>query len=159
MVSVPGGFLEKYMKVLIVYGSTTGNTAGIAEALGEQIGNAGHEVTVLNAADATAEGLCNGYDAALFGCSAWGTDEVEMQDDFNTLFEDFDAIGVSGKKAACFASGDSSFEHFCGAVDVIENRLAGLGAVIMEEGLKVEGDYSGSKEDVDGWCSRIIADL
>ena len=82
-----------------------------------------------------------------------------MQDDFNTLFEDFDAIGVSGKKAACFASGDSSFEHFCGAVDVIENRLAGLGAVIMEEGLKVEGDYSGSKEDVDGWCSRIIADL
>lgn len=147
------------MKVLIVYGSTTGNTAGIAEALGEQIGRAGHEVTVLNAADAAAEGLCNGYDAALFGCSAWGTDEVEMQDDFNTLFEDFDSIGVSGKKVACFASGDSSFEHFCGAVDVIEDKLAGLGAVIMEEGLKIDGDYSGSKDDVEAWGARIIASL
>ena len=28
------------MKILIVYGSTTGNTAGIAEALAERIGNA-----------------------------------------------------------------------------------------------------------------------
>lgn len=152
-----GVYRRKNMKVLIVYGSTTGNTAGIAEALGERMGNAGFDVTVLNAADASAEGLCNGYDAALFGCSAWGTDEVEMQDDFNTLFEDFDAIGVSGKKVACFASGDSSFEHFCGAVDVIENRLAGLGAVVVEEGLKVEGDYSGNRDDVDAWCDRVIA--
>ena len=147
------------MKVLIVYGSTTGNTAGIAEALGERIGRAGHEVTVLNAADAVADGLCDGYDAVLFGCSAWGTDDVELQDDFQTLFENFDAIGVGGKKAACFASGDSSFEHFCGAVDVLENRLSGLGAVIMEEGLKVEGDYAGSRDEVDGWCDRIIAAL
>ena len=147
------------MKVLIVYGSTTGNTAGIAEALGEQIGGAGHEVTVKNAADVQAEGLCDGYDAVLFGCSAWGTDEVEMQDDFNTLFEDFDAIGAGGKKVACFASGDSSFEHFCGAVDVLENRLSGLGATIMEEGLKVDGDYSGNRSDVDDWGRRIVAAL
>ena len=147
------------MKVLIVYGSTTGNTAGIAEALGEQIGGAGHEVTVKNAADVTAEGLCNGYDAVLFGCSAWGTDEVEMQDDFNALFEEFDVIGAAGKKVACFASGDSSFEHFCGAVDVIEQRLSGLGATVMEEGLKVEGDYAGSRDDVDEWGRRILADL
>lgn len=147
------------MKVLVVYGSTTGNTAGIAEALGERIGHAGHLVAVRNAADVTAEGLCNDYDAVLFGCSAWGTDEVEMQDDFNALYEDFDLIGAKGKKAACFASGDSSFEHFCGAVDVMENRLAGLGAEIMEEGLKVEGDYSGSRDEVDGWCDRIIAAL
>ena len=156
----PGGFYwRKTMKVLIVYGSTTGNTAGIAEALGEQIGNAGHDATVLNAADASAEGLCNGYDAVLFGCSAWGTDEVELQDDFHTLFDQFDVIGVGGKKVACFASGDSSFEHFCGAVDVLEERLAQLGAVIMEEGLKVEGDYAGSRDDVQDWCGRVIASL
>lgn len=147
------------MKVLIVYGSTTGNTAGMAEALGEQMERAGHAVTVLNAADAEPDGLCNGYDAALFGCSAWGTDDVEMQDDFNTLFEHFDAIGIQGKKAACFASGDSNFEHFCGAVDVIEQRLTELGAVIMEEGLKIDGDYAGNKEEVDAWGKRILAAL
>jgi len=147
------------MKVLIVYGSETGNTESIAEALGEQIGAAGHEVKVLNAANASAEGLCNGYDAVLFGCSAWGTDEVELQSDFNTLFEDFDSIGVNGKKVACFASGDSSFEHYCGAVDVIEDKVQSLGATLMEEGLRIEGDYSGNKDDVDAWGAKIIASL
>ena len=147
------------MKVLIVYGSETGNTESIAEALGEQISAAGHEVKVLSAANASAEGLCNGYDAVLFGCSAWGTDEVELQSDFNTLFEDFDSIGVNGKKVACFASGDSSFEHYCGAVDVIEDKVQSLGATLMEEGLRIEGDYSGNKDDVDAWGAKIIASL
>ena len=147
------------MNVLIVYGSETGNTESLAESMGERIRAAGHSVKVLNAADAVAEGLCSGYDAVLFGCSAWGTDEVELQGDFNTLFEEFDSIDVQGKKAACFASGDSSFEHFCGAVDVIGEKLTALGAVIMEDGLRVEGDYSGNKEDVDAWTDRIIAAL
>ncbi|MBP3730099.1 MAG: flavodoxin [Mailhella sp.] len=147
------------MKVLIVYGSETGNTESLAEALGEQISAAGHTVKVLNAADASAEGLCTGYDAVLFGCSAWGTDEVELQGDFNALFEEFDSIDIKGKKAACFASGDSSFEHYCGAVDVIEDRLGSLGATLMEEGLRVEGDYSGNKDDVDAWGQKIIAAL
>ena len=42
------------MKVLIVYGSETGNTESLAEALGEQIQAAGHEVKVLNAVGAIA---------------------------------------------------------------------------------------------------------
>lgn len=58
------------------------------------------------------DGLCEGRDVALFGCSAWGTDEVELQTDFEPLFEAFDRIGVKGVKTACFASGDSSFEAF-----------------------------------------------
>ena len=147
------------MKVLIVYGSTTGNTVSIAEALARQIDNAGHNATLINAADASAEGLCDGYDAVLLGCSAWGTDTIELQDDFQPLFDDLDKTGIKGKKAAAFASGDSSFEFFCGAVDAIEDALKGLGVELMEDGLKVEGDYSGSSDDVDAWGERIIAAL
>ena len=145
------------MKVLIVYGSTTGNTASIAEALSRQIGDSGHTVTLLNAADAAPDGLCDGYDAILFGCSAWGTDEVELQDDFVPLFDAFDRIHAKDRKVACFASGDSGFEHFCGAVDVMEHRLSELGAVVMTEGLKVEGDYEAGKTDVDEWGTRILS--
>ena len=112
--------------VLIVYGSTTGNTADIAEYLGGRLRAAGHVADVRDAADVSPDGLCEGRDVALFGCSAWGTDEVELQTDFEPLFEAFDRIGVKGVKTACFASGDSSFEHFCGAVDVIEARRQSL---------------------------------
>ncbi len=145
--------------ILIVYGSTTGNTEGVAEAIGKQLRTAGHDVTVLDAANATPEGLCDGHDAVLFGCSAWGTDEVELQPDFDALFEAFDQINAKGCKTACFATGDSSFEHFCGAVDVIEARLVELGAVLMQEGLKIDGDLQAGEAEVEDWTSRLAAQL
>mgnify|MGYP000341326795 CR=1 FL=1 len=69
-------------KVLIVYGSTTGNTEALAEILGRLIQEAGHETTLLNAADASAPGLCDGWDMILFGLNE--TEETE----FDTVFLD-----------------------------------------------------------------------
>ncbi|HIU18383.1 MAG TPA: flavodoxin [Candidatus Avidesulfovibrio excrementigallinarum] len=146
-------------KILLVYGSTTGNTAAVAEALGEQFRQAGHDVEVADAANVTPDGLCAGRDAVLFGCSAWGTDEVELQADFEPLFESFDRIGARGVKVACFATGDSTFEHFCGAVDVIEARLAELGAVQLLEGLKLDGELSSNQSEVEAWGKRLLAEL
>lgn len=40
---------------------------------------------------------------------AWGTDEVELQPDFERLFDTFDRIGVTGNEFACLATGDSNF--------------------------------------------------
>ena len=146
-------------KILIVYGSTTGNTAAVAEALGEQFRQAGHEVEVADAANVTPAGLCAGRDAVLFGCSAWGTDDIELQTDFEPLFEAFDSIGAKGVRVACFATGDSSFEHFCGAVDLIEARLAELGAVQILEGLKLDGDLGANQKEVAEWGNRVLAEL
>ena len=84
-------------KVLIVFGSSTGNTEGIAQKLEEIIAAAGHDVTLKNAADVDADGLAEGYDAVLLGCSAWGDDELELQDDFIPLYENMEAMGLSGQ--------------------------------------------------------------
>ena len=145
--------------VLIVYGSTTGNTAGVADALGAQLRAAGHTVDVKDAADVTAEGLCAGRDAVLFGCSAWGIDDVELQPDFIPLYETFDHMGVGGVPVACFATGDIGYEHFCGAVDVIEKRLEELGAVFLTEGLKLDGDFSENRLQVGAWGRDILKAL
>lgn len=146
-------------KILIVYGSSTGNTAGIAEALGKQFTGAEHTVTVEDASNVSPAGLCDGNDAVLFGCSAWGVDEVELQSDFEPLFDAFDKINVKGVKTACFASGDTSFEYFCGAVEIIEDRLAEFGAVQMTDGLKIDGDYPDNQSDVEDWGTKILAAL
>ena len=82
-------------KVLIVFGSSTGNTEGIAQKLEEIIAAAGHDVTLKNAADVDADGLAEGYDAVLLGCSAWGDDELELQDDFIPLYENMEAFRAS----------------------------------------------------------------
>ena len=146
-------------KVLIVFGSSTGNTEGIAQKLEEIIAAAGHDVTLKNAADVDADGLAEGYDAVLLGCSAWGDDELELQDDFIPLYENMEAMGLSGAKLSAFASGDSSYTHFCGAVDAIEAKGKDLGAQIVAEGLKVDGTVSDAPDAVQEFAAAVLAAL
>ena len=146
-------------RILIVYGSSTGNTEGIAQKLRDYLTAAGHEVDLRTAAEVSAPGLADGFDAVLLGCSAWGMEELELQDDFAPLFAEMDSMGLAGRKLAAFASGDSSYEHFCGAVDAIEARGRELGAIIMTEGLKVDGDVSSAPDDVKAFAEAVQQQL
>ena len=116
-------------------------------------------MTVLNAADAAAEHLADGYDAVLFGASAWGEDDVELQDDFAPLFEEFGVMDLKGRKLAAFASGDRDYPHFCGAVDVIEARGKELGAEVLADGLRLEGDGGGSRDEIAAFVQEIVRKL
>jgi flavodoxin short chain len=127
-------------KTLIVYGSTTGNTESVAELIHATLAKAGHDTNILNAADVSAQGLAEGYELVLFGCSTWGDEDIELQDDFVPLFENLDKAGLSGRKTAVFGCGDSGYPHFCGAVDAIEEKAANLGAEIVCASLKIDGD-------------------
>ena len=143
---------------LIVYGSTTGNTeyvAGVAERLLSQDGN---QVRKLDAADADPQGLCEGMDLVLFGCSTWGEDSIELQDDFIPLFDEFDKIGAAGKKVAVFGCGDSSYEYFCGAVDAIAEKLESLGASVVDT-LKIDGDPQSEKDEIERWVKGVATGI
>ena len=147
-------------KVLILFGSSTGNTESIAAKIASYLKEGGTDVTLSNAASVpSAKGLAEGYDAVLMGCSAWGTEDLELQDDFAPLFEDMASMGLEGKKVAAFASGDSEYEHFCGAVDAIENTAKDLGAIIVTEGLKVEGDDSAAPDEIKSFAASVAAAL
>ena len=117
--------------ILIVHGSTTGNTVAVADALGRIPEAKGHKTAAKNATDVEAANLCTDWDAVLFGCSAWGDEGIALQDDFEVLFENFDQIDTKGRNVACFATGDSKYPHFCGAVDVIEEKLQALGVMFQ----------------------------
>ena len=140
---------------LIVYGSTTGNTeyvAGIAERVLQESGG---KVTKMDVSNVDSDGLCDGYDLVLFGCSTWGEDSIELQDDFIPLFENFDQINAKGKKVAVFGCGDSSYEYFCGAVDAIEQKLQELGAEVLDT-LKIDGDPQSEKGEIEAWTKQVV---
>ncbi len=126
--------------ILIVYGSTTGNTESVAERITSTLYKAGHEVTLKNAADVAPAGLAEGFDLVLLGSSTWGDEDIELQDDFIPLYENLEECGLAGKKVAVFGCGDSGYTHFCGAVDAIEEKAAQMGAAIVAGSLKIDGD-------------------
>jgi flavodoxin short chain len=143
--------------VLIVYGSTTGNTEWVAGQLSDQLKAAGHAVQVAKAGAIAPAGLCAGKDLVLFGCSTWGQDDIELQDDFIPLFEAFDSIGASGVKAAVFGCGDEDYTHFCGAVDAISDKLGGLGATLVGGKLKITGDPGDSADAIKTWGQSVLS--
>ncbi len=146
-------------KTLILFGSSTGNTESIAQKLAELIKARGHDVTLLNAAEAAADNLAAGYDAVLMGCSAWGMEDLELQDDFAPLFDEMDRMGLEGKKLAAFASGDLEYDHYCGAVPAIEEKARDLGAEIICEGLKMEGDAASDPDAVSSFAEDVLKKL
>lgn len=126
--------------ILIVYGSTTGNTESVAERVASTLSKAGHDVALKNAADVAPKGLADGFDLVILGCSTWGDEDIELQDDFIPLYENLEDAGLSGRKVAVFGCGDSSYTHFCGAVDAIEEKATSLGASVVVGSLKIDGD-------------------
>ncbi len=139
--------------VLIVYGSTTGNTETAAGYAAAALQDRGLAVELKNAANVSAAGLAEGFDLVLLGSSTWGDEDVELQDDFVPLYEDLDQAGLTGRKVAVFGCGDSSYTHFCGAVDAIAEKAEALGAVLVAESLKIDGDPG--RVEVTSWAEEV----
>lgn len=141
--------------ILIVYGSTTGNTEYVADTLEQDLAADGHSVVKANADNIEAAGLCDKYEVILFGCSTWGDDSIELQDDFIPLFDEFDSINASGKTFGVFGCGDSSYEYFCGAVDAIQEKLVDMGGTVVDT-LKIDGEPQAEKDNIIAFGKAVL---
>lgn len=137
-------------KAAIIYGSTTGNTERLSEAVAHGLRDGGMEVTVINATDANTGKLAD-FNLIVLGCSTWGTGE--LQDDFVDFYNGMTTELFEGKKTAVFGSGDSNMfpDCFCEAVITIESRLKECNAGVITESLKVDGDVEAALEDTKSW--------
>ena len=147
------------MKAMIIFGSTTGNTEVMAGTVAKALEENEIETVTTNVTDASADNLKEEYDLILIGCPAYGDDEVELQEDFEDFYENMDGMDLSGKKFAVFAPGDSSYEHFCGSVDFLEEKLKELGGKIVQDGLKVDGDPDDSETETMQWSANLAKSL
>jgi flavodoxin short chain len=142
-------------KALIIYGSTTGNAEEMARMVTENLDKAGLETQIKDVADSTVENLTEDHDLVLLGCAAYGYDEIELQEDFSEFYDRMNGIELKGKKFAVFAPGDSSYEHFCGSVDKLEDKMAELGGTKVVDGLRIDGEPDDFKEEIDEWTQSV----
>jgi len=145
-------------KVVLIFGSTTGNTEMLAEHVAAGLERGMAKVTVKNVTEASVDELAD-YDAVIFGCSTWG--EGDLQDDFVDYHEAMEGVSLEGKKAAVFGPGDSEEypDSFCMAVDILEETLRKCGAEIVAEGFKVDGEVEPAFEDAEAWGLKVAKAL
>lgn len=145
-------------KIVLIYGTTSGNTEELAGDVVDGLASSGAEVVVKNVTDASVDEL-GGYDAIIFGCPTYG--EGELQDDFVDFNDAISGISLEGKKAAVFGPGDSEEypDTFCVAVDILEEALRRCGAEIVVEGLKIDGDVLEAIGTGEEWGSKVAESL
>ena len=146
-------------KALIIFGSTTGNTENMSDMIKETLDENGMETEIQNVTDASVSDLTGEYDLILLGCPPYGDDEVELQEDFEEFYDNLDGLDLGGRKFAVFAPGDSSYEHFCGTVDFLEEKIKSLGGKIIEDGLKVDGDPDDAADEIKEWSADLAKSM
>jgi flavodoxin I len=142
-------------KALIIFGTTTGNTENMAEVIQETLEESGFETEMKNVTDAVVKDLTADHDLLLLGCPAYGDEEIELQEDFEEFYEKLDSVNLNAKKFAVFAPGDSSYKHFCGSVNMLEEKLETLGGEMVAEGLKIDGDPDDSADEINEWGMNV----
>lgn len=143
----------RFMRILMVVASMTGNTQDMADAIAEGVQEAGGELTSKEVIYASASEL-EQYDAVLLGAYTWG--DGDLPDEFLDFYDEMEDLDLSGKKGAVFGSCDSSYSSVGKAVDTLIEKLGELGAEVVLEGLKVE--LSPSSDDLAA-CRKFGSDF
>ncbi|WP_338473135.1 flavodoxin [Niallia sp. XMNu-256] len=144
---------------MIVYASMTGTTELMAQTIADELIKAGDQVIIKDALAVYAEEL-QSYERILVGSYTWG--DGGLSDEILAFYDELTEVDLTGKVAAAFGSGDSTYEQFARAVDLLEEALQNQGCTILTKGLKVD---SGLEDEVEielkcrGFVNRLIGML
>jgi flavodoxin I len=114
------------MRTALIYGSSTGNTEGVAESLRDAWGH--DQITdFLNVADLQPQDLL-GYELIIAGIPTWYSGE--LQDDWIALHGQLEDIDLSDTRIAVFGLGDAYGYplNFLDGAGIIYEKLTSLGA-------------------------------
>ena len=128
------------MNILIAYATYSGGTQTACEFLSQTLTGLGHQVTTKTIAEVTFEDTLP-YDLRIFSGPTWDNEGLEGQPhvDFVAFMRNNADKKMEGKPCAVFGLGDSSYGHFCSAVDMTEEFLKKAGAKIIGTSLKIDG--------------------
>jgi flavodoxin short chain len=127
----------------------------MAEIIQKTLDQSGFQTDMKEVTSAAVDDLSADYDLVILGCPAYGDEEIELQEDFAEFYEQLQGLNLNKKQFAVFAPGDSSYEHFCGSVDMLEEKMEELGASRIADGLKVDGDPGDAERDIVEWAESV----
>lgn len=113
------------VKIGLFYGSSTCYTEFVAEKIQAMIG--GDKLAIHNIASTPIDVMLD-YDFLIFGIPTW--DYGELQEDWESVWDDLDHINLGGKTCAIFGLGDQVgyADWFQDAIGFLYYKLESMGA-------------------------------
>lgn len=148
------------MNILIAYATYSGGTQTACEFLSQTLSGLGHQVTMKQISELSFEDTL-AYDLRIFSSPSWDDGELEGQPhmDFGSFIKNSAGKSFSGKNCAVFGLGDTSYAHFCGAVDIIIDFVQKNGGKLISTPLKIDGylfDMEGNNKKISDWAHTLL---
>lgn len=149
------------MNILLLFATNSGGTQQASQMVASQLQEKGHTVSMKNPKESKADEIA-GADLVIFASPSWDYQDKEGQphEDFFPLLQSFEGKTMDGKSFAIVGLGDSSYAHFCGAVDEFEKVVHNLKGKLVVPSLKIDGYYlhmDESNQAVKDWTFKLLA--
>jgi flavodoxin I len=143
-------------KIGLFFGTQTGNTETLAEAIQAEFGG-DRVVTLYNIAEASPEDFA-AYDCLIIGCPTWNIGE--LQADWAGFYDELDDIDFSGKQVAYFGVGDQVgyADNFQDAMGILAEKITALGATPVGQWPTDGYDFSTSQAVQNGTFVGLALD-
>lgn len=147
------------MKVLIIYATYSSGTQTASGIVEKVLTQKNHEVTSKNVVDTQPDEIQN-YDLTILASPSWDYEGKEGQphQDFVHFFAQSEDKKFPEKKFAVFGLGDSTFTHFCGAVDHLTSYAQSVGGTVIINPLKIDGFFFNQGENaqkLEAWATQL----
>lgn len=150
------------MKCLLLYGTLSGSTMTAAELVAASLRESGHDVTTLSVDQANPD-MVAPHGAVVIASPSWEDRGLDGQPlpEVRQFIESLKSSDLAGKKIALLGLGDTSYPHFCGAIDVMEGLLKKIQISPSIESLRIDKYYSAPDNEykVTVWAQKFASSL
>ena len=147
-------------KIRIIYGSETGNTRQAAHIIENWLNQYGHKVQILAARETEPTDICRGVELTVLGSSSRGdNNSISFPPSFAHFYEKLREGKIKRKKIALFGCGDRHKPFFCGAVELLKEKVGDLGGELITKPLYIDGSPLEAQENLQLWSQEVSQSL
>jgi len=140
------------MKTLIIYETQAGTTQYVATLIQQELLGLGQEAE-LHQVSVDGSPNLDAYQTVIFGAPTYGHGNVDFKmADFLATFKP----DLAGKNVAVFGLGESSYDVFCAAADILNQWVQTHGAKPLVSPLKIDG-YPADIPVLKKWVAEFMA--
>lgn len=147
------------MQILLLYATYSSGTRSASEIVAEVLTAHGHTVRRKEIKDANPQDLST-QDLTILASPSWWNDNKDGQPHhhFLSFMKKCETSSGENKKFAVFGLGDSSYAHFCGAVDELVGFVTRLKGELIIEPLCIDSYYFAEEKNIDllkNWVNKL----
>ena len=152
---IPGASAAVALKLLVLYGTESGNAEALADKFFKASKKKGYKPTLKNMSDISPADLKK-HDNILTIVSTWG--DGEPPESAMSFYDSFmkDDVDLKGINFSVLALGDTSYEKFCQTGKDFDDRFEALGATRLVDREDCDVDFD---DNYDDWSTKVFGKL